>query len=565
MEEPNQSAGINRDNNAAESAGTDQINAASSGSATESARVRVFDETQVGEIGEAGAGLKKKKPIKKWPFILIAAVVAVAGAAALLAGPVIKRVSPEAYLAGAAARTFSGSGPSLANQAMTVRKIFAGNWSQSLTLGIDKLDAAGLGIDDNTLAMLSIGKLSVSAARDTGAREASLGLAARLGETDVLSADMYLSDAQFALKVPQLLGAYIYADPRSLVTEWNGSVLATMLPLDGVTDEEIAGPYGQVLDALFKVPEARTAAPPDVMKALAGASYSYGGADQGLDVFKVTLKRDAVNAYIAEAAGGYLASLDSLLGYLGASGSAKSSLGVNGDAPLTLRVKGGLIISVGFEADAAVSLNGNSQDMHISGTAEFNGEQKKTDQIGLDMDITARDFAAGLSMTRENRSSDANVIDRTVSGTINLSYPSGANQAVTVPFDMALYWDTAAAGGDNFSVSLDMSADNGSGGGANDVSLSVGGGLVFGTDSFEANMKDISFSVAPTGGTPESIELNADYSASVLTGPLSDFRQADSKAIGDIGLDEILEIGANLTNDTFLGGLLNGTNGTEQQ
>ena len=464
---------------------------------------------------------KRKKPNKKILLIAAVIVISVACLGAAFGKPLAKRFMPVAFIGSAASKTF-GSVP-LANEALAVQTLLEGNVSASLSLEIEDFQGASLGLDESLLEMLQTGRLSLSAARDARAREAAVSANFRSGLRNILHADMFVTDTQFAFKIPQALDRYLYADPNKFASQWNGTFLGAVAPIDGLLDRDIGDIYKAVTDILFYTPPRETpdrlARELDAKKLLSGAKYAYKGTAPDADMYEITLKRDAVNGFLGD-----------LFGIIAPD---TSPLAFDGDLPVRLTVSGGMITKISLSAGVALPQNlyiSFIQTAEISATVEFTGtgQARKTDAV-----------SAALSVKTQGSETD-----------------------------LSLYWDTASRGGNNFSLDFGRAAA-GSPTFRDETSLSVRGLLRIGEDGITANMSRVEFvnstSASSTAAATEDnrtrLGLSAECSVTPLTVVDTDYNRASSKALIDFDLFDAIELLRNLYANEFFAQLIGGEDG----
>ena len=290
--------------------------------------------------------------IKTW--IIIAVIGAGCIGAAGLYGPgLMKNMFPQFFIARAAvnlSREVMTGTETLQTIPAMIEGILRESWRKEIILGIDHLEGDIVSnIDTSILAvapMLSLRNVS----RWDNIREAfEAELALQMAVTTIVSADLHLERELIAVNIPMLFDFGITADPRRLGSDWDNSILGSIL-FPGMIDDELF--YQLYEDILFEPGEeidfsGFTASLAELAKHI---EFEYAGrqtlddTEQMVDVFYLTIP-----ANYAEA------SLDIII----------QGAGFTDDLTLIVYVDGSRMVGVDFEAGIIIENTQITKNSHF--------------------------------------------------------------------------------------------------------------------------------------------------------------------------------------------------------
>lgn len=234
-------------------------------------------------------------------FLIIAAV---ATAVALIAGAIVylltrntadeRAEDPEKYISLALQNTYG-----LVNipgyDSDWIFDILNGRHQLELGLAFKDIDV-DLPVDRQMLSMVQLARLDVQAVRDPAEKTMQAGLVLAGGGATMLSGDLYMSDTELAIRLPQGFDYFITLDPRRAVSDWEESDLgAVAQPPEGVTDATVYDIYKNLFSSVAK--PAKLQLINDTVTLYKEAEYGFISAEDGVYCYSLRLKCDSFNAW----------------------------------------------------------------------------------------------------------------------------------------------------------------------------------------------------------------------------------------------------------------------------
>ncbi|MCL2694172.1 MAG: hypothetical protein FWE60_03605, partial [Oscillospiraceae bacterium] len=201
-----------------------------------------------------------------------------------------------------------------------------------------------LPVDRQIMLLAQLARLDANITRDTAAREMQADLNLSTGGVPMLSADMYMSDDEFALRLPQGFDYFVTLDPRhatgALTDSLLGEYVAQWIMTGDLMDAFIYEIYSRLFTAV-KNPGMLMLAN-DTGTLFEGAEFGFMDETDGVYVYSLVINGDSFNSWFRS----FVRSLENfeLFRQLGVDLSGLHYFTVTGDVEMLLDVRDDFIL-----------------------------------------------------------------------------------------------------------------------------------------------------------------------------------------------------------------------------
>jgi len=456
-----------------------------------------------------------------------------------------------------------------------IYSIFDGRHQIELGFSLKDIDIV-LPIDRQALAMAQLARFDMDIVRDTDTKEIQAGLNLSVGGAPALGADAYISEDEFALRLPQGFDYFITLNPRRATSALADSMLGEFLDGAIMTGDFMDGLIYEIYSKLFASfpTQEQIKLVNDTEKMFADAEYRFIGEDNGLYTYSLLLKGDSFSGW-------YRSLVRSLEAYelfqqVGLDVSELYHFAVTGDIDMTLQIRDDFVEVVdinslqlleGVTGSATITMNGDANpfDNFVMTLRLENPNSTNTgtgpaafdiaDVLNTYIMIDDMPEVVNFEIQHIGDSSNPDVSKSVVS--INM-WPGDqrTEESDLVHIFLDYFWDSTGDKLDNFELSAGLTArfDGETG----KAGFNISGTVLEDREKKEilTNFNDISLNF--TDFDEEEMSIAVTLKFNLRSAPDADigYNRATAVSIAELTPLQLLRIVGNFSEDPLIGGLI---------